>query len=64
MNLFHRHKFDPEKWKQISKVPVSSQSTLHGVGIGEVRNLGYETVFSNTCTTCGDLVFRRVTEVE
>ena len=56
MNFFHRHKFDPEKWKLISEVP-----TERIVQIGYMDTLvpsGKTFTYTNTCTACGDIVFR------
>ncbi len=62
--MFHLHKFDPDMWKQISSIPVARSVILRGVRTGEQLPMGNERVFSNTCLKCGDLVFRRVVEVE
>lgn len=58
------HKFDPEKWKEISCVPIRAVSDYDGEPLKQPRSLGMQRVFSNTCTKCGDLIFRRVTEIE
>lgn len=64
MTCIFRHKFDPEKWKEISS--RSAAQTIYHLGriVGVPLSLGNERVFSNTCTKCGDLVFRRVVEIE
>lgn len=69
MSLFHRHKFGPEKWKQISSVSVrripAPLDPVFGVPQStEPYAAGKIFVFSNTCTQCGDIVFRHVKEIE
>jgi hypothetical protein len=68
MNIFHRHNFDPEKWKLISKVQMQRRprpfDALTGVPQStEPFPVGAQLVYSNTCTQCGDIVFRRVSEI-
>ncbi len=63
MKLFHRHTFDPEKWKLVSETHTARTVYLKGVITGSLPN-GVERVWSNTCKECGDLVFRRVKEME
>ena len=50
----HRHTFAPEKWIVVSDIGT----------VREERDTGNERVYSNACLTCGDLVFRRVKELE
>jgi len=69
MRLFHRHKFDPEKWKLVSSVGVMRiprpLDPLYGVPQStEPYPIGKQSVYSNTCKECGDLVFRRVKEID
>ena len=69
MKWFHRHKFDPEKWKLISAVEVVRRPRQTDVLTGmlqstEPYSVGKRRLYSNTCTECGDLVFRRVQEIE
>jgi len=65
MKFFHRHTFDPEKWALVSKVERNAYlfESIDKPPIGSVRK-GHELVFSNTCTSCGDIAFRRVREME
>ena len=63
MKLFHRHSFDPEKWKIVSEVRVGKTMYAAGVATGTLP-IGVERVWSNTCKECGDLVFRRAKELE
>jgi hypothetical protein len=68
MRLFHRHTFDHEKWKLISIVEVMKRpgplDPLYGVPQSTTPfPVGKQRVFSNTCKGCGDLVFRRVSEI-
>ncbi len=65
MKLFHRHEFDPKLWTEVSRTKIARQiMTSYGLPSGEFRTAGSEIVYSNTCTSCGDLVFRRVKEIE
>lgn len=64
MNIFHHHKFDPEKWKLISQEPVAKQLISMGVPMGPDIQMGLQRVYGNACLECGDLIFRRVTEIE
>jgi hypothetical protein len=69
MKLFHRHKFAPEKWKLLSEVQVvirpKPTDPLTGLPQStEPFPVGKQRVYSNTCTSCGDLVFRRIQEIE
>lgn len=50
MNLFHLHKFDPEKWKLVQQAEVSMRWTK------DIHTIKF--LYSNTCTKCGDLVFK------
>jgi len=54
MFWFHRHEFDPEKWKLIQESSVSSVWNPEAVHY-------YVYLYSNTCTKCGELVFRKTT---
>lgn len=63
MKLSHRHTFDPEKWKLVSETDVAKTLYAAGVAVGSLP-LGIERVWSNTCKECGDLVFRRVKDIE
>jgi hypothetical protein len=60
MNIFHRHTFDPEKWELVSECSIirTDRVTFRSYDVGITR------VYKNTCKDCGDLVFRRVNEVE
>ncbi len=63
MHLFHRHKFDSEKWELISRTAISkSLFTKDGKLVVELPK-GDQLVYKNTCLDCGDLVFRRVKEM-
>ena len=69
MRLFHRHKVDPEKWKLVSAVetmrtprPLDELTGMPQSTLPVPR--GKQIVYSNTCTDCGDLIFRRVKEIE
>lgn len=64
MNWFHRHTFDPAKWEEISRADVQTQLFLMGVARGSPLNIGQEIVYKNTCKECGELVFRRVNQIE
>jgi hypothetical protein len=64
MNIFHRHKFDPEKWEIVSGTPLAKQLISMGVPVGPVIQMGLQRVYKNSCLDCGDLVFRRTTEIE
>ena len=69
MKLFHRHTFDPDKWKLVSEVQTLRRprplDELTGVPQStEPYPVGTQRVFSNTCKECGDLAFRRVKEIE
>jgi len=57
---FHRHRFDGSRWQLVSSVEVVAKAPWEF----QVRDLGKQRVFSNTCLDCGDLVFRRTQEVE
>ena len=56
MNPFHRHTFDPEKWKLLNTILV------HGEEYGIVTKLPmyFLEIYTNTCMKCGDLVSRKV----
>lgn len=60
VRLFHRHQFDPEKWKLVSAVEVMRRPVPQST---EAFHVGKHRVYSNTCKDCGDLVFRRVEEI-
>ena len=60
MKLFHRHTFDPSGWKQVSVVSVVE----HDIISYKEYQRGEVFLYSNTCKECGDLVFRRVREIE
>ena len=64
MMLFHCHKFDPEKWKLISKVGVMKRIFTKGTLQSQDLAQAKEHVYRNTCLDCGDLIFRRVREME
>ena len=69
MRLSHWHEFDPKAWKLVSRVQVSCRphplDPLTGVPQDTTPYpKGAIIVFSNTCTECGDLIFRRVKEIE
>lgn len=51
MNIFHTHKFDGQKWAPVKESELISRALV------PVSPLA---VFRNTCTECGDLVFRTV----
>jgi hypothetical protein len=63
MCWFHRHRFDAEKWEKISAVDIAARATAGGVVVGEWYGAGSVVTYKNTCTVCGDLVFRRVRTV-
>ena len=62
LHLFHT--FDPAKWQQISCTPVVRSLYVDNAKGRETVPLGNEHVFSNTCQECGDLIFRRVTDID
>jgi hypothetical protein len=69
MRLFHWHKFDPEKWKLVSSVGVMRIPPPLDLITGVPQDttpypVGDQRVYSNTCKDCGDLVFRRVREID
>lgn len=47
--FFHRHDFDPEKWRLILEAKLVNED-------GGLT--GHKLAYSNTCKTCGDLVVR------
>lgn len=50
MNIFHRHRFDPGKWKLLYHADVKDEdgSTWH------------KFIYTNTCTECGKLVEKKI----
>ena len=54
MLWFHRHEFDPDKWVLIEHYNLYSRLSRSSDPYASVR------LFSNTCKTCGDLVFNEV----
>jgi hypothetical protein len=69
VRFFHRHTFDPDKWKLVSEVGVMRRpkplDELYGVPQDTTPYpVGNQRVYSNTCKGCGDLAFRRVKEIE
>jgi hypothetical protein len=59
----HRHRFDGN-WKEVSRIDVLRRVTSFGASIEEPRYVGQQVVYSNTCTECGDLCFRRFNQIE
>jgi hypothetical protein len=61
IRLLHwRHRFYAEQWKLVSATRVGA----HYLFDSEISDIGVQRVYSNTCIVCGDLVFRRVKEIE
>lgn len=55
MFWFHRHEFDPEKWELIQRITLTNEWAT-----GDDRAVGHLTIYSNTCKTCGKLVFEKL----
>ena len=52
LKWFHRHRFDPEKWKHHMRVNIHDEESK--------LLFGHEDTFINYCLDCGDIVFRKV----
>ena len=55
MKWFHRHKFDPEKWKLLTHLSLTDKFWFPDGTI-----VGHEFHYINTCLTCGELVFKKL----
>lgn len=55
--LFHRHSYNPYKWDLIDTMKT------YGDSWGQMTDFptSIHSTYSNTCLTCGDIVFKRVT---
>jgi len=65
--LFHRHSYDPSKWKEIGSVNVYDAENdltpwLYTVGEKhQPRTIrAIRTTYTNTCLGCGELVTKQV----
>lgn len=68
MSWFHRHTFNPDKWKEVSRVeePCSdlNYTYLFDPTPAKLREMprppivAQKIMYTNTCLTCGDLAMR------
>ena len=52
-SLFHRHTFDPKEWQEYKVISAIPQ--------GDTIPTRKVYIWKNTCLTCGQLVFKKIT---